>query len=256
MAEHETVDLEEHVDDARHPGFRWLEQGSGEPVLFLHGLIGQMHHWDPVIDALAVRCRPMALTLPIFDEALREVSIEGLSKHVLRFLDALDIHRTVIGGNSLGGHVALALTLAHPDRVSGLILTGSSGLLERGRRRGLRDRSPLSDAWIASMRVAMTTAATGARLLRFARDAMRFNVGDRLHTIDVPTLLVWGREDRITPTVMAERFRALIRDAQLTYLDRCGHTAMLERPAEFVEVVAHWLEAIRERREGAPLSAR
>src|SRR5262245_11001231 len=209
--------VEERVDGARTPGFRWLEQGSGAPVVLLHGLIGQMHHWDPVIDALALRCRPMALTLPFFDEALREVSIEGLSNHVLRFLDALDIHRTVIGGNSLGGHVALALTLDHPDRVSGLILTGSSGLLERGLRRGFRrqpggadvrqtmaeaffDRSLVTEAWVASMRAALTVPTTGARLLRFARDAMRFNVADRLQTIDVPTLLVWGREDRITPT--------------------------------------------------------
>jgi pimeloyl-ACP methyl ester carboxylesterase len=239
-------------------------------MLLLHGLVGHMHHWNTVIEGLGHLCRPMALTLPFFDEALREVSIEGLSNHVLRFLDALDIHRTVIGGNSLGGHVALALTLDHPDRVSGLILTGSSGLLERGLRRGLRRQprsedvrhtadeaffecSPVTDDWVASMRAVMTTPATAARVLRFARDAMRFNVADRLHAMDVPTLLVWGREDRITPTVMAERFRALIPDAQLTYLERCGHTAMLEKPAAFVEVVARWLEATRERRR-APLT--
>jgi pimeloyl-ACP methyl ester carboxylesterase len=232
-----------------------------------------MHHWDTVIDALGHLCRPMALTLPFFDEALRDVSIEGVGDHVLRFLDALDIHRTVIGGNSLGGHVALALTLAHPDRVSGLILTGSSGLLERGRRRGIRrqprsedvrqtveeaffDRSPVIDAWVASMRAAITTQATAARVLRFARDAMRSNVADRLHTIDVPTLLVWGREDRITPAVTAERFRELIPDAQLTYLERCGHMGMLEQPAAFTEAVARWLEATRERRQIPSGSAR
>ena len=103
------------------------------------------------------------------------------------------------------------------------------------------------------MRAVMTTPATAARVLRFARDAMRFNVADRLHEIDVPTLLVWGREDRITPTVMAERFRVLIARAQVTYLERCGHTAMLERPPAFIEVVANWLEETRERRQAAGL---
>jgi pimeloyl-ACP methyl ester carboxylesterase len=229
-----------------------------------------MHHWDTVLEGLGHLCRPIALTLPFFDEALRQVSIEGLSTHVLRFLDALDIHHAVIGGNSLGGHVALALTFAHPDRVSGLVLTGSTGLLERGLWRGIRrqpggedvrrtmeaaafDRSLATDAWVASMRGVMTTSATAARVLRFARDAMRFNVADRLHEIDVPTLLVWGREDRITPTVMAERFRALIARSRLTYLEGCGHTAMLERPAAFIEAVANWLEETRERRQ-APIT--
>jgi hypothetical protein len=52
---------------------------------------------------------------------------------------------------------------------------------------------------------------------------------------------------------MAERFRALIARAQLTYLERCGHTAMLERPAAFIEAVANWLEETRERRQ-APIT--
>jgi pimeloyl-ACP methyl ester carboxylesterase len=73
----------------------------------------------------------MALALPIFDPTLAETSVEGLARHVVRFLDALDLHRVVLGGNSLGGHVALHLALTEPERVAGLILTGSSGLFER-----------------------------------------------------------------------------------------------------------------------------
>jgi pimeloyl-ACP methyl ester carboxylesterase len=234
-------------------------------VLLLHGLMGQMHHWDTVIEGLAALCRCMALALPIFDVALRDVSIEGLRDHVLRFLDALDIPRAVIGGNSLGGHVALALTMAHRDRVSGLVLTGSAGLLERGFTRGVPhqpgseyirqkmeeaffDRSLVTDAWVESVRSVLITPATAVRVVRLARDARRCNVADRLGAIEVPTLLVWGREDRVTPPEVAERFRALIPDAQLTYIPRCGHTAMLERPVAFTEAVARWLERTRERR--------
>src|SRR5262249_55323470 len=153
------------VDDVIDPEFRWLEQGAGEPMLFLHGLMGQMHHWDAVIEGLAPLGRPMALSLPILDPALREVSIEGLTRHVQAFLDALDIPRAIIGGNSLGGHVALALAAAHPERVSGLILTGSSGLLPPSVPHGMPrhpsreyvrdkmeetvfDRSLITDAWV------------------------------------------------------------------------------------------------------------
>jgi len=65
---------------------------------------------------------------------------------------------------------------------------------------------------------------------------------------DIPTLLIWGREDRITPPAVAEQFRSLIPGAHLTYLARCGHNAMLERPLAFTESVAHWLGATRDQR--------
>ena len=254
-------------DEARHPRFRWLEQGAGEPLLLLHGLMGQMHHWDGAMERLAPLCRPIALSLPIFDPALHELSIKALTDHALRFLDALEIPHAVIGGNSLGGHVALALTIDHPDRVSGLVLTGSTGLLERDHTRVPRspeaecvrqkmeeaffDRSLVTDGWVESVRTVLMTPALALRVVRFARDARRHNVADRLGAIEVPTLLVWGLDDRITRPEVAQRFHALIPDAQLAYLARCGHIAMLERPVAFARVVAHWLETTRDRRTGA-----
>ena len=120
--------------------FRWLERGDGEPVVFLHGLMGRMDHWEETLDALESVCRPIALSLPILDVDLPEASIEEVGRYVVRFLDALDLPRAVIGGNSLGGHVALEMGLSHGDRVSGLILTGSSGLFERSFTRGVPHR--------------------------------------------------------------------------------------------------------------------
>lgn len=258
------------MNNGKDPEFRWLEQGEGEPVLLLHGLMGQMHHWAWVVEWLADRCRPMALSLPILDPGLPEPSIDGLGRYVARFLDALDIPRAVVGGNSLGGHVALGVLLRHPERVSGLILTGSSGLFERSFTRGVPhrpaseyvrrkmeevfyDRALVTDAWVESVRKVVTTPSSALRVLRFARDAKRHNVEDRLGAIQVPTLLVWGREDKITPPEVAERFRVLIPDAQLCYLSRCGHAPMLERPAAFTAAVADWLGRTRARRlDGMP----
>src|SRR5207245_8616364 len=119
---------------------RWLERGQGEPVVLLHGLMGQMHHWDDVLDELGGACRAMAPTLPIFDPGCLEPSIDLLARWVVDFLDALEIPRAVIGGNSLGGHVALATALAFPERVRAVILTGSSGLFERSFTRGVPHR--------------------------------------------------------------------------------------------------------------------
>ncbi len=246
--------------------FRWLERGEGEPVVLLHGLMGRMDHWESALEHLGDTCRPIALSLPIFDPRLDEVSIEALAQHVLRFLDALEIGRAVIGGNSLGGHVALAVALACPSRVSGLILAGSSGLAERGvaRRVPLRpsseyvrarleevvaDPALVTPAWVASIRDTVSAPWAARRVVRFARATRRHGLEPQLREIRVPTLLVWGREDRVTPPEVAERFLTLMPDARLSFLLRCGHVPMLERPDAFNDVVAGWLEATRARRE-------
>ncbi|HEY7363736.1 MAG TPA: alpha/beta fold hydrolase [Methylomirabilota bacterium] len=247
------------MNDDTYPRFRWLERGEGEPVVFLHGLMGHMHFWDTTLDILSGGCRALAPTLPVFDEDLPEVSIAELARWVVRFLDALNLGRVVLGGNSLGGHVALATTLVFPTRVAGLVLTGSSGLFERGfTREGSHrpsseyvrrkmedvfyDRRLVTPNWVEAVRGTLTNRATALRVLRFARAAKRDNVGHDLGVIDVPTLLVWGAEDRITPPAVAGRFAALIPSSRLVFLRRCGHAPMLEQPEAFGAVVRAWLE--------------
>ena len=213
-----------------NPEFRWLERGEGEPVVLLHGLMGRMDHWDAILDHLGDQCRPMALSLPIFDARLGDVSIPGLARHVARFLDALDIPRAVVGGNSLGGHVALELALSCPHRVSGLILAGSSGLFERGFTRGVPrrpteeyvrakleevvyDRALVTPGWVESVRETANTRACALRIVRFAKAAKRDCIAERLPGLRLPTLLVWGMNDAVTPPDVARRFNALIAES-------------------------------------------
>jgi pimeloyl-ACP methyl ester carboxylesterase len=256
------------VDIQEDPEFRWLERGRGEPVVLLHGLMGQMHHWDGVLDSLGDGHRAIAPTLPIFHPDLREATVGALGRYVLRFLDALEVPRAVIGGNSLGGHDALRLALDHGERVSGLVLTGSSGLFERGFAGGVPHRPDrdwvrrkmeevffdpalVTEGWVDDVHRMVTTAASALRILRLARDARRDNLEGRLGEIRIPTLLVWGHDDRITPPEVGERFRRLIPDAHLRHLSRCGHAPMLERPEPFAEALADWLDGTRSRREVA-----
>lgn len=248
-----------------YPAFRWLERGEGEPVVLLHGLMGRMDHWEQTLEALGGVCRPIALSLPILEEDMPEASIEEVGRYVVRFLDVLDIPRAVVGGNSLGGHVALEVALSHRERVSGLVLTGSSGLFERTFTRGVPHRPSeayvrqkmeeiffdprlVTPEWVESVRRTVTTPASALRVLRFARAAKRHNIESRLPGIDAPALLVWGRDDRITPPEVAERFQALLPHSRLTFLSRCGHAPMLERPDAFNEAVAGWLLETRGRR--------
>jgi pimeloyl-ACP methyl ester carboxylesterase len=256
---------EEGTVDARHPEFRWLERGAGEPVVLLHGLMGGMDHWEGAMQALAPRWRVLAPEVPILDPARATASIAGLADHVGGLLDALGIPTAVLGGNSLGGHLALDLALRRPDRVNGLILTGSSGLFERGFTRGVPhvptpefvrekmeevfyDSALVTPAWVESVRQLLTTRASARRVLQVARSAKRSNLEARLGEIRVPALLVWGKDDRVTPPEVAERFRALLPDAELAFVANCGHAPMLEQPAAFNALVEDWLAETRARR--------
>jgi pimeloyl-ACP methyl ester carboxylesterase len=267
---------EGEMEEREAAELRWIESGAGETVLFLHGLLGGMYHWEVSLETLSDVARPMALALPIFDPMLTEASVEGLARHVVRFLDALDLHRVVLGGNSLGGHVALHLALTEPERVAGLILTGSSGLFERtvtGRaphrpstewirarmEEVFYDSSLVTPAWVELVRRLLTERFTARRVLRFAQAARRHNIEACLGEIRAPALIVWGKEDRITPIQVGERFHALIRNSQLWTLTNCGHAPMLEQPYAFNAIVKEWLHDTWERRAQlslAPLNAR
>jgi pimeloyl-ACP methyl ester carboxylesterase len=259
------VDREEATMNTLQPTFRWLERGHGEPVVLLHGLLGTMDHWDGTLDALAPLSRALAPEVPILDGARAEASVEGLARHVAAFMEALELPPAVVGGNSLGGHLALELALRYPDRVSGLILTGSSGLFERGFTRGVPhvptaafvrekmeevfyDASLVTPSWVESVRRVLTTRASALRVLHVARSAKRSNLESRLGEIRVPTLLAWGKDDCITPPEVAERFRALLPHAQLEFIANCGHAPMLEQPLIFNALVEDWLDDTRARR--------
>jgi pimeloyl-ACP methyl ester carboxylesterase len=247
-----------------HSRFRWLERGVGEPVLLLHGLLGEMDHWESTIEALGPFRRPIALELPIFDPDLTDVSVPALASYVRRFMEAIELPPAIVCGNSLGGHVALELALSCPGWVDGLILTGSSGLFERTftshvphvpTRAYVRERmeeifydpSLVTPEWVESIRRIVTTRRTALRVLQVARAAKRHNLEERLSQVRVPTLLVWGKDDRITPSDVAERFHARIRGSQLVYLPNCGHAPMLERPEAFNAAVGDWLVETRAR---------
>jgi pimeloyl-ACP methyl ester carboxylesterase len=104
------------------------------------------------------------------------------------------------------------------------------------------DPALVTPEWVEEIRVLVTTRASAQRVLYFARAAKRDRLEGRLPDIRVPTLLVWGAEDRVTPPEVAQQFHALIPDSTLVFLRRCGHVPMLERPDAFNATVRGWLQ--------------
>jgi pimeloyl-ACP methyl ester carboxylesterase len=241
--------------------FRYLERGSGEPVLLLHGLFGSPENWHTTLDHLADEFHTLALQLPLDYQPSRRPddfeSIQQLTDFVVRFLDHQGIERTIIGGNSLGGQVAIDFCLRHPERASKLILTGSAGLFEYSLSRQVPrpseefirnqatqifyDPSHVTEALVQEIHQMLTDRTYVRFLIRVAKATRDYNVKPELDRLRLPTLIVWGRDDRITPPSVAHDFEAHIHGAQLVFIERCGHSPPIERPQEFAQIVRDFL---------------
>jgi pimeloyl-ACP methyl ester carboxylesterase len=156
-------------------------------------------------------------------------------------------------GNSLGGHVALRLCLAAPELVDCLILTGTSGLYEHTvdtlpvrpnhtfvrdqMSRVFYDQSFVSDAAVNEISQILEDRVRVLNLIHAARSAKRDNLQKVLGEIKVPTLLLWGEDDKVTTMEVARQFHDLIPNSELITIKNCGHAPMIEHPEWFAETV-------------------
>jgi pimeloyl-ACP methyl ester carboxylesterase len=237
---------------------------GGQPVVLLHGLFGNPSNWRPIMEELAEHYRFFAPQLPIdLSEVRRDaaaVSLAELTDHIVQFFDELGLDRAVLCGNSLGGQIALEFTLKFPERVEALVLCGSAGLYERslagGRpprvcREFIRDRvseifydqTYVSPDLVDDIYGMLSDRPYRRYLLKIAKATRDRYMLDELAQVRVPTLIVWGREDTITPPFVAEQFCDHIENAELRYIDRCGHSPPIEQPEAFSRLLHAYLRA-------------
>ena len=245
--------------EIKHLGkFKYVEEGEGEPLVLLHGLFGALSNFKDVIEHFRRTHMVIIPILPLFDLGILDTSVAGLAKHVQKFIDARGLDQVHLMGNSLGGHVGLVYTLKHQEKVKTVILTGSSGLFENGmgetyRTRGdyefMRKKVELTfyDPAIATKELVdevysiVNNRLKALKIIALAKSAIRHNLGDELKQITRPTCLIWGKNDTITPPLVAEEFRKLIPNSELHWIDKCGHAPMMEVPGEFNIILSEFL---------------
>lgn len=238
--------------------FRYIEEGSGEPLVLLHGLFGALSNFKDLIEYFRKHNTVVVPMLPLFELDLLHTSVGGLEKFVHKFIEAKNYQNVHLLGNSLGGHVALVHVLKHPQRIKSLILTGSSGLFENGMgdtypKRGdydyikrkteltFYDPATATKELVDEVYDIVNQRSKVIKIIALAKSAIRNNLGDELKQIQVPTLLIWGNNDTITPPFVGKEFHRLIPNSELHFIDLCGHAPMMERPVEFNEILHAFL---------------
>jgi len=241
--------------------FEYLEVGEGEILMLCHGLFGALSNFSDLIEKFRHTHKVVVPLLPLFDLDLLHTSVAGLEKHIAAFIEHKNYNNIHLLGNSLGGHVALIYILKHPEKVKSLTLTGSSGLFEnamgdsypkRGDYEYIKNKTAQTfyDPAVATPELVdedfeiTRNRLKVIKIIALAKSAIRHNLGEELNQIKQPTLLIWGKNDIVTPPFVAEEFKKLIPNSQLQFIDKCGHAPMMEVPNEFNVILENFLASL------------
>ncbi|RWU04964.1 alpha/beta fold hydrolase [Pedobacter chitinilyticus] len=242
-------------------GFKFIEVGEGEPLVLLHGLMGELSNWEHTVDKFKSNYRVLVPILPIYELPILTLGVKSLSKYLHRFLKFKKLDQVVLVGNSLGGHVGLVFTVAHQEFVKALVLTGSSGLYENAfggsfpRRESydfikekveftFYDPATATKELVDEVFQTVNDRSRVIRILALAKSAIRHNMAKELKKITIPVSLIWGKQDKVTPPDVAEEFHQLLPNSELNWVDKCGHAPMMEQPVVFNDHLEKFLDRI------------
>jgi len=254
-------------------------KGTGETILLVHGL-GSPLVWDRLIDPLSQFFDVIAVDLPGFGSSTippTPFSTQQYADFLFHLIDMLQLQRTSILAVSYGGQVALTFAFDHHNRIDKLILVASSGLGPRNSflasspvwsvvsflvkhlvfnstmmirwfsRYSFFDGANRPDDLAERFHRALKGKGRKESWLQCGRNALRTesDFSKRLTTLTVPTLIVWGKEDRIVPVWWAYEFQQGLQYSSLKILERCGHSLPLEKSVELCEEVRNFLQTER-----------
>ena len=250
------------------------------PIVLLHGTGASLHTWEGWTRELTRERRVIRFDLPGFGLTGPSpdgvYSIESYVDTVLAVADTLGVQRFILAGNSLGGYVAWATAVLHPERVDRLILIDAAGysyqsqsvplafriartpllnvLMRDVLPRGVVERS-LRDVYGDPTKVTpdlvdryfdlATREGNRAALVARFDQTKPGSLAERVPEIQVPTLILWGGKDRLIPLELGERFARDIRGSRLVVFDALGHVPHEEDPARTVEAVLPFIQSGR-----------
>ena len=258
---HEIPNAEERYVELNHGTTRYIEAGSGYPTILVHGVgyTGGAHNWLLNIGPLSSKLRVLAVDCPAWGKGEgqlgQEYSFAYLVDFIREFQDALGLEKTNLVGHSMGGWLASLFGYESPNRLNKLVLVASGGAMPRqlqtmveftpparekvldGLKHTVKDASVDLEA-LADYNFALTDNPARLAAYRNVLTHMnnmetreRYNTVRRFGHIDVPTLVVWGRNDQTNALEMGEMTHQGIPGSKMVVFD-CGHFIPTEAPDE------------------------
>ena len=264
----------ETVDGHR---LRYVRAGSGPAVVLVHGFGSSLYTWKDVIPALALRHDMVALDLPGFGQSDQppDLSFADFPRAVLGLMDRLGIEKAALVGNSMGGAAVALVAAEQPQRVAALVLVDAAGfnlgaserpamvsvamsragsllahlpgkrlVVEASLRQVFHDGSLVTPERLSEYLAAAARPGT-LPAIRSLGASLRDRAGlvaEALPRIQVPTLVLWGEDDRWIPLAHADLFVAAIPGSRKVVIPACGHVPQEEKPEEVARLLLEFLE--------------
>ena len=279
--QHIIENLEEKYITVNGVRVRYVEKGSGSPVILLHGFGEFLESWVLNIDPLSEHYRVYALDLPghaLSEKPKVDYSLSAAINFVAHFMQVLEIERSSLVGHSIGGLISLKVAISSPEKVHKIISVDSVGLtnntpllyrlcalpvlgelfimpnIKAGIRQGMKNAFYNPD-FVTEEMVELNykyLKMPGAKraMLSIIRNGVGFNgsspdtiIQDKLHLVRVPTMFIHGAQDRVIPLKYARYASRLVPGASLNVIETCGHSPHMEKAAEFNEAVIAFLNS-------------
>ena len=258
-----------HFITWRGAELHYTEEGSGYPVLMIHGFGGSVRNFAKMADNLKGQFRVIRIDLPgfglsDFPDMGDKPDYIGMYRDYLTFMfDTLHLDSVYVMGNSMGGGIAWMAAADHPDKVKKLVLLNSAGydvanvagkltmfkfksvghvfdrgmpmfMSEGGLEKCYGDKSKVDPAVWALNNHFTNREGNIQNMLALAR-SQQFPDSNIITKVQCPTLIVWGKEDAIIPVAHAEKFHRDIKNSRVIIYDPCGHVPMLERSEDLTK---------------------
>lgn len=246
------------------------------PIVLIHGTSASLHTWDGWSEVLSTNRRVIRFDLPAFGltgpEPSNNYSIERYAEIVIAVLDRYELKTAVLGGNSLGGYIAWATTVLHPQRIAKLVLVDASGypyesesvpiafrlsqnplassvlkdflpkfLVARSVKNVYGNPALVSDELVDRYYEISLREGNRSALKERFKQTLPGPMAAQIPTINVPTLIVWGAKDRLIPLKFGQRFNEEIKNSQLLIFEELGHVPHEENPRLTVSALQTFL---------------
>jgi pimeloyl-ACP methyl ester carboxylesterase len=250
----------------------YQEKGTGTPLVLIHGYGSSTYTWRDVFEPLAKEFRVIAVDLKGFgfsEKPAGDYTRRAQAVLVQKFLDKLKVEKAWFAGSSMGGEISLNIALQDPKLVEGLILIDSAGvksvrgssftpaiykvpfigrafvavgLLSDNLVRESLERSYFDDTRVTKQVVdtyylPLQTDSGQRAVISAQRQWDLYPIEDQLSKVNVPTLLIWGKEDVVTPLAGGQKMDAEIKDSKLVVFEKVGHLPAEEVPEKVIEEI-------------------